>query len=135
MSDVNHVKIDDVESISGVLEGVTFIKAAPALGVEAFGISIVDIDAGSGNYPEHDHDPEGAGGKMFAKRPAQLGQEEVYAALRGSGTFVADGEEFPLDPGHAVRVGPAVVRKVVPGPEGIRLLIVGGRPGEAYEPG
>jgi mannose-6-phosphate isomerase-like protein (cupin superfamily) len=65
----------------------------------------------------------------------QLGQEEVYAALKGSGTLEADGEQYPLDTDHIARVGPEVKRKVTPGPEGIRLLIVGNTPGEAYDPG
>ena len=35
---------------------------------------------------------------MFAKRPEQLGQEEVYVALRGSGTLEADGERTRSTP-------------------------------------
>ena len=72
---------------------------------------------------------------MFAKRPEQLGQEEVYVALRGSGTIVADGQELPLDADHIVRVGPAVTRKVTPGPDGLRLLAIGATPGRAYGTG
>ena len=72
---------------------------------------------------------------MFAKRPQQLGQEEVYIALRGSGTLEADGEKYALDPDHIVRVGPAVKRKVIAGPEGLRLLALGATPGEAYDTG
>jgi mannose-6-phosphate isomerase-like protein (cupin superfamily) len=72
---------------------------------------------------------------MFAERPQQLGQEEVYFALRGSGTVEADGESYPIDADHMVRVGPEVTRKVVPGPEGLRLLAIGGRPGQPYETG
>lgn len=72
---------------------------------------------------------------MFAKRPQQLGQEEVYITLRGSGTLEADGERYPLDPDHIARVGPAVRRKITPGPDGLRLLALGAIPGQAYEPG
>ena len=74
-------------------------------------------------------------GKMFAKRPEQLGQEEVYVALRGSGTIVADGEELPLDGDHIVRVGPDVTRSIRPGPDGLRLLAIGAAPGRAYDTG
>ena len=88
---------------------------------------------GADEYPEHDHSEEGIGGEMFAKRPQQLGQEEVYIALRGSGTLEADGEQYPLDAEHVVRVGPAVRRKVVPGPDGIRLLALGATPGRSYD--
>ena len=135
MSDVTSIEVGEIEAISGVLEGITFHKAAGALGVTSFGISIVDLESGAETYPEHDHSEEGIGGQMFAKRPQQLGQEEVYLALKGSGTVEAEGESYPLDADHAVRVGPGVVRKVLPGPEGLRLLAVGGTPGEAYETG
>jgi len=127
--------VGEMEAISGVLEGITFHKAAGALGVTSFGISIVDLDPGADTYPEHDHSKEGIGGQMFAKRPQQLGQEEVYLALRGSGYVEADGESYPLDVDHAVRIGPGVVRKILPGPEGLRLLAIGGTPGEPYETG
>lgn len=135
MGDVDAIAVGEVEAVSGVLEGITFHKAAGALGVTSFGISIVDLEPGAETYPEHDHAEEGIGGQMFARRPQQLGQEEVYLALRGSGTVEAEGESYPLDADHAVRVGPDVVRKVLPGPEGLRLLAVGGRPGQAYETG
>ena len=69
---------------------------------------------------------------MFAKRLHQLGQEEVYVALRGSGTVEIDGEPFPLDPDHMVRIGPTARRKVTPGPEGLQLLAFGGIPGRPY---
>lgn len=135
MDNVTSIEIGEIEAISGVLEGITFHKAAGALGVTSFGISIVDLEPGTDTYPEHDHSEEGIGGQMFAKRPQQLGQEEVYLALRGSGTVEAGGESYPLDADHAVRVDPDVVRKVLPGPEGLRLLAIGGTPGEPYETG
>jgi mannose-6-phosphate isomerase-like protein (cupin superfamily) len=135
MADVTPITVGEIDSISGVLEGITFHKAAGGLGVTSFGVSISDIEPGADTYPEHDHSAEGVGGRMFVKRPQQLGQEEVYFALRGSGTVEAEGESYPLDADHAVRVGPDVVRKVIPGPEGLRLLAVGGTPGEPYETG
>ncbi len=133
MADVTHVKIEDLEAIDGVLEGIKFHKAAAGLGVSAFGISIIDMAPGADEYPEHDHSEEGIGGQMFAKRPGQLGQEEVYVALQGSGTVEAAGEQYPLDDDHIVRLGPEVKRKVVPGPDGLRLLALGGTPGAAYD--
>jgi hypothetical protein len=135
VADVDHTRIDEMESIEGALEGITLRRAASELGVTAFGISIVELEPGTDTYPEHDHSPEGIGGEMFAKRPAQLGQEEVFVALRGSGTLTADGSDHVLDPDHVIRVGPAVKRKVVPGPDGLRVLIIGGTPGSPYETG
>lgn len=135
MAEVTHASIEDFEAIDGFFEGIAFRKAAAGLGVSSFGISIIDLEPGAEDYPEHDHSEDGIGGQMFAKRPQQLGQEEVYIALRGSGTLVADGESYPLDAEHVARIGPDVKRKVTPGPEGIRLLALGGRPGEPYDSG
>jgi mannose-6-phosphate isomerase-like protein (cupin superfamily) len=135
VSDLTHTAIDEMEAIDGFFEGIKFHKAAVGLEVTSFGISIIDLAPGAGDYPEHDHSAEGIGGQMFAKRPQQLGQEEVYIALRGSGTLEADGESHQLDADHIARVGPDVKRKVVPGPDGIRLLVIGATPGEPYETG
>jgi mannose-6-phosphate isomerase-like protein (cupin superfamily) len=133
--DVTHTQIDEIDAIEGFFEGIKFHRAAAGLGVSSFGISIIDLAPGADEYPEHDHSEEGIGGRMFAKRPQQFGQEEVYVALRGSGTLEADGERYQLDQNHIARVGPAVKRKIVPGPEGIRLLALGATPGEPYDAG
>ena len=135
MSDVTHRKIEEIDAIEGVLEGIAFYKAAAGLGVGSFGISIIDLAPGATGYPEHDHSEDGLGGRMFAKRPQQLGQEEVYAALKGSGSLEADGEQYALDADHIARVGAEVKRKITPGPDGIRLLVIGGTPGEPYDTG
>ena len=135
MADVTLTKIDEMEAIDGFFEGIKFHKAAAGLDVSSFGMAIIDLASGAGDYPEHDHSPEGIGGQMFAKRPEQLGQEEVYIALKGSGTLEAGGEQYPIDADHIARVGPEVMRKVTPGPEGIRLLVIGATPGEPYETG
>lgn len=135
MADITHTKIDEMEAIDGFFEGIKFHKAAAALEIGSFGMSITDLAPGAGDYPEHDHSEQGIGGQMFAERPQQLGQEEVYIALRGSGTLEADGERYSLDADHIVRVGPEVKRKVTPGPDGIRLLVIGATPGEPYETG
>jgi mannose-6-phosphate isomerase-like protein (cupin superfamily) len=135
MADLTHTKVDEIDAIEGFFEGIEFHKAAAGLGVSSFGLSIIDFAPGANDYPEHDHSEEGMGGQIFAKRPEQLDQEEVYIALRGSGTLEADGERYPLDAEHIARVGPEVKRKITPGPDGIRLLAIGATPGEPYETG
>lgn len=135
MSDISHTKIEEIDAIDGSFEGIKFHKAAAGLGVSSFGISIIDLAPGANDYPEHDHSIEGLGGKMFAERHEQFGQEEVYVALSGSGTLEADGEQLPIDQEHIARVGPDVKRKITPGPEGIRLLALGAIPGKAYDSG
>jgi mannose-6-phosphate isomerase-like protein (cupin superfamily) len=115
MADYAVKRIDEMEAI---YLGA-FKRARAELGVEAFGIQVIDMPPNETRYPEHDH--------------AEDGQEEVYVALRGSAEIEVEGERHPLDGDTMVRVGPGVKRKVWPGDEGIRLLIVGGSPGRAYE--
>jgi mannose-6-phosphate isomerase-like protein (cupin superfamily) len=134
VADLEHVQINEIDAIEG-FDRLSMRRAAAALGVSSFGISIEEFGPGADEYPEHDHDAEGLGGKMFGERTEQLGQEEVYVALRGSGTLVVDGEKYPIDSDHIIRVGPGVVRKILAGPDGLRLLALGGRPGEAYDAG
>ena len=131
---MTHTRIEEIEALKG-FDRVSLRRAAAALGVSSLGISIEEMEPGADEYPEHDHSEDGIGGEMFAKRPQQLGQEEVYVALRGSGTLEADGERYPLDQDHIARVGPAVKRKITAGPDGLRLLALGATPGEAYDPG
>jgi hypothetical protein len=97
-----------------------FKRARAELGVESFGMAIIDIPPNYEHYPEHDHEHDG--------------QEEVFLALRGGGELEIDGERFPLDPDHVARVGPELKRKIWSGPDGIRVLILGGTPGRVYEP-
>ena len=108
-------KIDDMEA---VYLGA-FKRARAELGVESFGLAVIDLPPDFENYPEHDH--------------AGDGQEEVFMAIRGGGEIEIEGERFPLDPDHMVRVASGTKRKVWSGPEGIRMVIVGGVPGGPYE--
>jgi hypothetical protein len=124
------MRIDELDAIQGFLEGFTFRRAGIELGVTPFGMSIIDMPPGTTAYPAHDHASEGPGNP-----PAhQLGQEEVYIALLGSADVEVDGYRYPLDAAHIIRVGPTARRKILPGPDGIRLLAIGGVPGKAYDP-
>ncbi|MGN6255953.1 MAG: hypothetical protein ACTHO8_13380 [Solirubrobacterales bacterium] len=115
MSDYTVKKIDEME---GVYLG-SFKRARAELGVSSFGLQVIDMPPNFGDYPEHDHSGDG--------------QEEVFMALRGGGEIEIEGERFPLDPEHMVRVAAGTKRKVWPGPDGIRMVIVGGVPGGLYE--
>jgi uncharacterized cupin superfamily protein len=108
-------RIDEMEAI---YRGA-FKRARAELGVSAFGVQVIDMPPNADQYPEHDH--------------AEDGQEEVYVALDGAAELVIDGDRHALEPGTMVRVGPGTSRKVVTTDRPLRLLIVGGRPGEAYE--
>jgi len=115
MSSYTVKKIDEMEGSYGG----AFKLARAELGVESFGMQIIDMPPSYDGYPEHDH--------------AEDGQEEVYLTLGGVGEIEIEGERFPLDQDHAVRVGPGVKRKVWPGDAGIRILVIGGTVGAAYE--
>ena len=130
MPDITHATVDELDAISGFIDGFVFRQVGAQLGVKPFGLSIIDMPPDSTRYPAHDHSSEGPGNP-----PAhQLGQEEVYLALRGSATIeVDDGERLPLGAGDIVRIGPTARRKILPGPDGVRLLAIGGYPGRAYE--
>jgi mannose-6-phosphate isomerase-like protein (cupin superfamily) len=108
-------KIDDME---GIYLG-SFKLARAEMGVTAFGMAVMDIPAGYGDYPEHDHSEDG--------------QEEVYLALGGSGEIEVDGERHPLDQNTMVRVSTGTKRKIWPGDDGIRLLAIGATPGAPYQ--
>lgn len=120
MPDVTFKEIDEMDAIGG---GVAR-RARAELGVSAWGMQVMTLPADWDGYPEHDHGPQ-------AFDP---NQEEVYIPLQGSATLVADGAEFALRPGTMARVGPTQARRILPGPEGIRFVALGGTPG-AFEAG
>lgn len=115
MSEYAVKKIDEMEAVYGG----AFKRVRAELGVEAFGMQIIDLPPNFEGYPEHDH--------------AGDGQEEVFFALRGGGEIEIEGERFPLDADHVARVAAGTKRKVWPGAEGVRMLIIGGVPGAVYE--
>ena len=117
------VTVRAIDEMDGLFDGV-MRRARAELGVTSWGMQVVSLPPGWGNYPNHNHDRD-------AMDP---NQEEVYIPIEGSGTLVADDEEFVLAPGVMARVGPAQMRKIVPGEAGIRFVAIGGTPGEGFEP-
>jgi mannose-6-phosphate isomerase-like protein (cupin superfamily) len=107
-------RIDDMEAI---VRGA-FKKARAELGITSFGIQVIDFPPKVDGYPEHDH--------------SQDGQEEVYVVMRGNGEIDIEGERIAMDQETMVRVSPGTMRKLYPGDDGMRVLVVGGVPGEAY---
>ena len=100
-------RIDELHSIHDGL-----VKLAGAeLGVESFGLQVLDFPAGFEHYPEHDH--------------VEDGQEEVYVVLRGSCDLEAAGERLTMDAGAMAWVGAQTTRRIVPGPSGVRILAIG----------
>jgi hypothetical protein len=110
-------RLDEMEAAWGG----AYVRARASLGVESFGMQVHQLPPNSGDaYPEHDH--------LFD------GQEEVYLLLEGSADLHLPGRVVALDRETFVRVGPATRRRIRTGPDGARILVVGGVPGTAYEP-
>jgi mannose-6-phosphate isomerase-like protein (cupin superfamily) len=116
MSSYSVKRIDEIETAYG--GGMRLARAA--LGVTSFGMQLEEFPPNFDQYPEHSHSEDG--------------QEEVYLVLRGSAEIEIEGERVQLDPETIVRVGPGVSRRIFAGPEGVRILALGGVPGVAYEP-
>jgi mannose-6-phosphate isomerase-like protein (cupin superfamily) len=109
-------RIDEMETAFG--GGRRLARAA--LGVTSFGIRVEEFPPDFDQYPEHSH--------------AEDGQEEVYVVLRGNAEIEIDGQRIPLDAETIVRVGPGARRRIIPGPQGVRILALGAVPGAVYEP-
>ena len=62
----------------------------------------------------------------------ESGQEEVNV-IRGSATYVIDGEEVPIREGDVFRFDPETERGPKAGPDGLEMVAVGARRG-SYEP-
>jgi len=107
-------RIDELASIN---HGAVKL-AGDELGVQTFGLQVLDLPAGFADYPEHDH--------------AQDGQEEVYVVLEGAAELEIAGGRAQAVAGTIVRVEPEAKRKLVAGPYGVRVLAIGCAPG-GYE--
>jgi mannose-6-phosphate isomerase-like protein (cupin superfamily) len=115
MGDYTAKKIGDMEAGFGG----GFVKVRAELGASSFGMQVIQLPPNYDGYPEHDH--------------SDSGQEEVFITLGGSGSMDVEGDRVALDPETIVRVGPDVKRKLYPGADGMRVLVVGGCPGEVYK--
>jgi mannose-6-phosphate isomerase-like protein (cupin superfamily) len=120
-TDVTVAAIEEMEAIHGGLAR----RARATLGVSAWGMQVLTLPPNWDGYPEHNHN----------ETAFDPNQEEVYVPLSGSATLVAGEQRFTLAPGTMARVGPEQQRRILPGPDGIRLLALGGRPGAFDAPG
>jgi mannose-6-phosphate isomerase-like protein (cupin superfamily) len=116
MADVTVKRLEEFEAVFG--GGMRRVRAG--LGVTSFGMQVMELPPDFLIYPAHDHTHDQ--------------QEEVYLALGGRATLRVGEEEFALEPGVFARVGPGQQRKLLTGDEGARILVMGGTPGQVYEP-
>ena len=105
-----------IDDLPQIWDGFAKLVRA-GLDISAFGVQIMDLPP---DYTTAPHDE------------SDTGQQELYVALRGAGAVVAGEQRLPLDPEHLVRVNAGVDRVLTSGPEGLRVLCVGGVPGAPY---
>jgi uncharacterized cupin superfamily protein len=117
VADATVKTIDELEASMGG----GFKHVSRSLGMTSLGVNILDIPPGYEDYPEHDHSKDG--------------QEELYIPIAGSATITIDGEDHRLEPGVLVRVGAGTSRKIVTGEDPVRIIALGGIPGQAYPAG
>jgi uncharacterized cupin superfamily protein len=89
------------------------------LDITAFGANIMDLPP---DYSTRSHDE------------SDSGQQELYVALRGSGSVDIGDERLALDADNLVRVNAGTERVLSSGPDGLRVLVIGGVPGGVYQP-
>ena len=117
MSDYTVKRFDEMEPILGGF----FLRCRASLGASSFGMQILQMPPNGGDfYPNHDH--------------ADTGTEEVYVVLTGEADFEIEGERVHVGTETAIRVGATTHRKILPGPEGVKILAIGGVPGGVYAP-
>src|SRR5258708_3434479 len=115
MTNITIKNLDEMERYSGSFQkGQDFLFAGKSLGLSKLGMNAIRMPPHWEHYPEHDH--------------ASDNEEELYIPLEGSGILHADGQSYPMKRGILIRVGAATRRKIVPGPEGMTLLMLRDRP-------
>jgi uncharacterized cupin superfamily protein len=97
----------------------TWVLVRKSLGLEAFGINIVELPPG-GSIPEHNE--------------LDRSQEEVFYVIEGAPTITVDGSDVQLGAGAFVRLDPEPLRTVRnDGDETARVLIISAPTTSGYE--
>jgi tetratricopeptide (TPR) repeat protein len=115
----------DLRELGGYVEAArpSWHMVRAELGVRAFGVNAwQSTEPGQAVIVEHDELSGGAGG-----------HEELYVVVSGRATFTVEGETVPAPAGTVVFVrDPALTRSAVAETADTLVLVVGGRPGEAF---
>ncbi len=92
------------------------------LDINSFGVNAF-YQAQSGAFVIGEHEEVG---------PGASGHEELYVVVDGAATFTVDGEETDAPRGTAIFVRPGTKRSARATEDGTIVLVVGGKPGEAW---
>lgn len=110
-------RMQSIEGLPAIHGGIVKLAGA-GLGIESFGLQVLDFPAGFEHYPTHDHSEDG--------------QEEVYVVVEGSASFDVAGTQVETPAGTILWIAPESRRTCTPGPEGVRILAIGSVPGGGY---
>ena len=120
MTDATVMRLDEMETF---YEGLV-TRARAGLGVTSLGMQFFRYPPGFDQYPNHHH----------GEGQVDPGREEVYIPLAGSGALEIDGASHTLEPGTWARVGVSQLRRLIPGSQGLEILVLGGTPGKTFVP-
>jgi quercetin dioxygenase-like cupin family protein len=110
---------DEFESMEGS-GGSTWRLARKALGTQAFGFNLVEIDPG-GQIPEHDE--------------AESGQVELFIVLEGDAVMRLEGEDHPAPAGTFASIEPPASRTILNRSNApVTALLIGVHPSGEYSP-
>jgi tetratricopeptide (TPR) repeat protein len=112
------LSLDEVEAASHL--GSNLIPVRHTLGFRPAGVNAWIADTGGQLIPPHEEDS---------------GSEELYAVVRGRATFTVGEETADAAAGTLVFVPPEVYRTAEAVEDGTIVFAVGGRVGEAFNPG
>ena len=73
------------------------------------------------------------GDRIINEHSEEDDQEELYLVLQGRATFELDGERVEAPAGTLVFAEPGVKRTAFAEEDGTTIVVVGGKPGKAYE--
>jgi uncharacterized cupin superfamily protein len=105
-----------LDELPALWDGMVRLVRA-GMGITAFGANLMELPP---DYTTESHDE------------SETGQQELYVVLRGSGAVVIGDAQVPLDAERMVRVDAGIGRALMSGPEGLRVLCIGGVPGAPY---
>jgi hypothetical protein len=118
---MNIVHIDELELIPVGDHGLQWRPIRMHFGIRAFGTNAYTSDVGDEVVEDHTESTHQ--------------HEEMYVVISGRATFTLDGEEVDAPAGTIVHLpDPSVRRKAVAAEPDTRVLAVGAKPGEAFQP-
>jgi quercetin dioxygenase-like cupin family protein len=89
-----------------------------------FGIASFGVNSFTGRKP---------GDRIINEHSEEDDQEELYLVLQGRATFELNGERVDAPAGTLVFAEPGVKRTAFADEDGTTIVVVGGKPGKAYE--